>query len=88
VENSGWITNGVILAAAKEAGANGQAILTGMGSKAVNAALITAQKQATADQVQGTPTFIIERPPARSQQLTVTGLDPASFVASLSAALQ
>jgi protein-disulfide isomerase len=87
-ENSGWITNSVILAAAKAAGANGPAIIAGMGAKSVDTALTTAQAQATADQLQGTPTFIIERPPAVSQQLNVSGLDPASFVASLSAALQ
>jgi protein-disulfide isomerase len=89
VENSGWITNRVILAAATEVGANGQAILTGMGSAAVDADLVLAQTQAKADKLQGTPTFIIERPPpALAQGLTVTGLDPASFVGSLSAALQ
>ncbi|MCW2964362.1 MAG: hypothetical protein JWO17_1614 [Actinomycetia bacterium] len=88
VENSGWITNGVILAAAQEAGADGQAILAGMGSSKVSAALVKAQKEATADQLRGTPTFIIVRPPAKSQQLTVAGLDPASFVPSLAAALQ
>lgn len=87
-ENSGWITNGVILAAAKEAGANGQAILDGMGASSVSAELLKAQQQAAADQLQGTPTFVIERPPAVSQQLAVTGLDPATFIAALSAALQ
>jgi protein-disulfide isomerase len=87
-ENSGWITNSVILAAAKDAGANGQAILAGMGASSVNATLKTWQKQAMADQLQGTPTFVIERPPALSHQLPVQGLDPATFVAALSAALQ
>jgi len=89
VENSGWITNAVILAAAKEVGADDQSILAGMGAPAVGADLVKAQKQATADQLQGTPTFIIQRPPpAMAQQLAVTSLDPASFVASLSAAIQ
>jgi protein-disulfide isomerase len=88
VENSGWITDSVILAAAREAGADGQAILAAMGSPAVNAALVKAQKEATADQVRGTPTFIVVRPPALPQQLTVAGLDPASFMPSLAAALQ
>ena len=87
-ENSGWITNAVILAAARDAGANGKAILAGMGAASVNAALVNAQKQATADQLQGTPTFVIERPPALAQQLSVSGLDPASFLPSLTAALQ
>jgi protein-disulfide isomerase len=87
-ENSGWITNGVILAAARDAGANGPAIVAGMGASTVDAALNAAQKQATADQLRGTPTFIIQRPPAVAQQLPVPSLDPASFVAALSAALQ
>jgi protein-disulfide isomerase len=87
-ENSGWITDAVILQAAKEAGANGQAILAAMGSAAVDADLVQAQAMAKADQLQGTPTFIVERPPALSQQLNVPGLDPASFVPSLAAALQ
>jgi protein-disulfide isomerase len=87
-ENSGWITNGVILAAAKDAGVNGHAIVAGMGAASVNATLSTWQKQATADQLQGTPTFIIERPPALSQPLAVSALDPATFVAALTAALQ
>jgi protein-disulfide isomerase len=87
-ENSGWITNGVILAAARDAGANGPAIVAGMGASTVDAALNAAQKQATADHLQGTPTFIIQRPPAVAQQLPVPGLDPASFVSALAAALQ
>jgi protein-disulfide isomerase len=88
VENSGWITNKVILAAAREAGADGSAILAAMGSPAVKAALVKAQQEATADQLRGTPTFIVVRPPALPQQLTVAGLDPASFMPSLAAALQ
>jgi protein-disulfide isomerase len=87
-ENSGWITNGVILRAAAEAGANGKAILADMGSAAVGAAVAKARSEATADQVQGTPTFILQKPPALAQQLALTALDPATFVAALSAALQ
>jgi hypothetical protein len=59
-----------------------------MGSPPVGAAVTKAQSEATADQVQGTPTFILQKPPARAQQLSLTGLDPATFVAALSAALQ
>ncbi|MFL5964216.1 MAG: DsbA family protein [Gaiellaceae bacterium] len=88
VENSGWITSAVILAAAREAGANGNAIIKQMGSTAVTADLSQAAKQATADQLGGTPTFIVERPPAVAHQLAVPGLDPASFVPALTAALQ
>jgi protein-disulfide isomerase len=87
-ENSGWITDAAILSAAREAGADGQAVLAGMGAASVDAALRDAQRDATADKVGGTPTFVIERPPARSQQLNVPGLDPAAFVPALAAALQ
>jgi protein-disulfide isomerase len=88
-ENSGWITDDVIRLAASQAGADGAAILKTMGSPAVNAALVAAQKQAAADKLQGTPTFIIERPaPALPQPLKVQALDPATFDAALSAVLQ
>jgi protein-disulfide isomerase len=87
-ENSGWITNDAILAAARDAGANGQKILANMGSASVKAELTEAQKQATADQLQGTPSFIIQRPPALPQPLAVSALDPATFDAALSAAIQ
>ncbi|HXK14669.1 MAG TPA: thioredoxin domain-containing protein [Gaiellaceae bacterium] len=87
-ENSGWITNSVIVAAASDAGANGPAVVAGMGAPSVGATLTTWQSQAKADRLQGTPTFVIERPPAVSQQLPVQGLDPATFVAALAAALQ
>jgi protein-disulfide isomerase len=87
-ENSGWITDGVILAAAQAAGANGKAIVSKASSPAVTAALTNAAKQGAADQLRGTPTFILERPPALAQQLSLAALDPATFVASLSAALQ
>jgi protein-disulfide isomerase len=87
-ENSGWITNDVILAAARDAGANGEKILAAMSSSAVKAELTKAQAQATADQLQGTPSFIIQRPPALPQPLAVSALDPATFDAALSAAIQ
>lgn len=87
-ENSGWISDRAITAAAREVGASGKTILAEMGSAAVDAALVKAQAQARADQLRGTPTFMIERPPALPRQLTVPGLDPASFIPALSAALQ
>jgi protein-disulfide isomerase len=87
-ENSGWITNAVILAAARDVGANGQEILKQMGSSAVGSDLTKAQAQATADQLQGTPSFIVQRPPALPQPLAVTALDPSTFDAALSAAIQ
>jgi protein-disulfide isomerase len=87
-ENSGWITPSVIRAAAVAGGANGAAIIAASHSAAVTNALKKAEQDATAINLQGTPTFVIERPPALPQQLSVPALDPASFISSLDAALQ
>lgn len=87
-ENSGWITDSVIRAAARASGADATAILASSSSAAVDAALAQAASEATADGVRGTPTFIVQRPPGLPQQLSVAALDPASFTAALDAALQ
>lgn len=87
-ENTGWITNDVIRNAARAAGADGKAILSDSSSKRVTAALVAAGKDATAAQIRGTPSFVIQRPPSLPQPLVVTSLDPQSFSAQLSAALQ
>jgi protein-disulfide isomerase len=87
-ENSGWITPAAIRAAAAAAGANGKAILAASGSSGVTAALKQAETGATAINLQGTPTFVVERPPGLPQQLSVPALDPASFIPALDAALQ
>jgi protein-disulfide isomerase len=87
-ENSGWITPSVIRAAAAAGGANGAAILAASHSAAVTKGLANAEQDATAINLQGTPTFVIERPPGLPQQLSAPGLDPASFVPALDAALQ
>lgn len=87
-ENSGWITDDVILSAAKSAGADGAAILASSSSNAVTAQLAQATNEAKGYQVRGTPTFMIEQPPAMPQQLNVTSLDPGVFSAELQAALQ
>ena len=87
-ENSGWITDDVILSAAKSAGADGAAILAASPSNAVTAQLAQANSEAKTYQVRGTPTFVLEQPPAMPQQLNVTSLDPGVFSAELQAALQ
>jgi protein-disulfide isomerase len=87
-ENSGWITNQAILSAAKNAGADGPQILADSPAKSVSAQLANANREATTYQVQGTPTFVLEQPPALPQQLNVTSLDPATFSAELQQALQ
>jgi protein-disulfide isomerase len=87
-ENSGWITQAVIRAAARSVGADGAKILATLNAPAITSALTAAAQEAKADSVQGTPTFIVERPPGLPQQLSLTGLDPATFTAALDAALQ
>ena len=87
-ENSGWITTDLIRRAAQEAGADPDQVVARMNKAATTAALTRSAKQAVADRVPGTPAFIVQRPPALAQPLSLTSLDPASFEAALSAALQ
>ena len=86
-ENSGWITSAVLRRAARATGADGAAILSALGSSAVRAGLADAGKEATAGAVQGTPTFVIDRPPAIPRPLSVAALDPATFTQALDAAI-
>ena len=87
-ENSGWITPSVLSEAAASAGADGAAIRSAAPTAAVTAQLTAAEHQARADHIGGTPTFVLQRPPSRPQQLSLTALDPATFEAALAAALQ
>jgi protein-disulfide isomerase len=86
-ENTGWITDALIDKSASSTGLNKRALLKASSSAAVSAALAQATREAHFAGVNGTPTFIVERPPGLPKQLS-TGLDPASFTAALDAALQ
>jgi protein-disulfide isomerase len=85
-ENSGWITDGVIRAAAREANVNPTAILTASSSPAVTAMLKSAEREALAIGLRGTPTFVLTRPLSAAQQLQAP-LDPSGFSSALAAAL-
>jgi protein-disulfide isomerase len=87
-ENSGWITPAVLSAAARAAGADPAAIASASSSAAVTARLKSAEQEATADRVGGTPTFVVQRAPGLPTQLQLAGLDPASFAAALDPILQ
>ncbi|MGH3003501.1 MAG: DsbA family protein [Gaiellaceae bacterium] len=87
-ENSGWITDAVIRDAAHAAGANADAILAASGSAPVTNEWKQAEEDAQTDAVQGTPAFIVQRPPALPQTLNLPSLDVATFESALSAALQ
>jgi protein-disulfide isomerase len=86
-ENSGWITEDVIRTAASESGADGDAILARAKSPAVLAALKTAEADAVADKLRGTPTFVLQKQLGPRTQVSAP-LDPSGFSAALSAALQ
>lgn len=87
-ENSGWITPAVIRSSAVAIGADPDKLVAAAKSPAITAKLTAAAKEANASAVQGTPTFVVSRPPGLPQQLSLTGLDPATFTAALDAALQ
>lgn len=86
-ENSGWITDAVIRSAAKDAGADPDAILNASSSAAVTAQLQRSAREASQARVQGTPTFVVQRPLASPQQLQLSGLDFGAFSSALDAVL-
>jgi protein-disulfide isomerase len=86
-ENSGWITSNLILALAADLGLDSKKLVADANSKAVTSILTAAAKEATADNVHGTPSFVILNPPAAPKQLNESSLEPAGFVASLTAAI-
>jgi protein-disulfide isomerase len=86
-ENGGWLTSQLVLALARDLGLNTTKLIKAANSVAVSKALEASLKQATAQKLQGTPTFLILNPPALLKQLNVSSLAPQSFVESLSAAI-
>ncbi len=86
-ENGGWLTSQLVLALAHDLGLNTTKLIKAANSVAVSKALEASLKEATAQKLQGTPTFLIRNPPALPKQLNVSSLAPQSFVESLSAAI-
>ncbi len=82
-ENSGWINDTVIANAARSAGVNVTKLSADFLSAPVTAQLKAAEQAATKYAVQGTPTFVVDHPPALPTQLQLAGLDPASFAAAI-----
>jgi protein-disulfide isomerase len=87
-ENSGWIDDAVIASSAKAVDADAKAISAASATASVTATLVAAFKAAKTYAVNGTPTFVVERPPALPMQLQLSALDPASFSAALDPLLQ
>jgi protein-disulfide isomerase len=87
-ENSGWITDALLREAAGAAGVNAGKMLAAASSAAVTAQLQQAAAEEQQFRVGGTPTFVLVRPPSVPVQLRLSALDPTTFAAALSAALQ
>ena len=64
VENSGWINDATIASAAKAAGANVNSISAAFLTAPVTKMWRNAETAATTYAVRGTPTFVVQRPPA------------------------
>jgi protein-disulfide isomerase len=82
-ENSGWIDDATIASAAKSAGVDVDALSAAMPTAPVTNMLKAAAAAATRYAVAGTPTFVVQVPPALPTQLQLAALDPASFSAAL-----
>jgi protein-disulfide isomerase len=87
-ENSGWITTSLLRQAAAAAHVDAKKMLAALDSKAVTAKLRLAAREASAYGINGTPMFVLLRPPGLPHKVNVTGLDATSFSADLSAALE
>ena len=87
-ENSGWINDATIASAAKAAGVNVDSLSAALSTAPVTKMLKNADAAATRYAVAGTPTFIVQAPPALPTQLQLSALDPASFSAALDPLLQ
>ena len=87
-ENSGWINDATIASAAKAAGVNVNSLSAASSTARVTKMWKNADTAATQYAVAGTPTFIVQAPPALPTQLQLSALDPASFAAALDPLLQ
>jgi len=87
-ENSGWITIGLIKQAAREVGANAAKLIADADSATVTKELRRSEAAAEAINLNGTPTFTIQKTLGQEQQLSVAGLEPNDFTSALDAALQ
>jgi protein-disulfide isomerase len=82
-ENSGWVSDDYVAAAARSARADVDKLLADMDSDAVSAAMTRAEEQARAAGVDRTPTFEIGRTGGKLERLQFTKLEPAEFKAAV-----
>jgi protein-disulfide isomerase len=86
-ENTGWVTDDVLREAGTAAGVDVDKMLADMDSARVTARIQAADALGNQLGVQGTPTFVLVKPPANPVPLNVASLEPEDFAAALSDAL-
>jgi len=88
-ENSGWVTDALLRAAAKAVpGLDVGALLAARQTTEVDNALLAAQQQATSAKVNSTPTFFAGPTGGTLNQINVTSLAPSAFRPTLDALLK
>ena len=87
-ENSGWLTNGVIVSAAGSIpGLDVPRLLADRSSAAVKAQAAANDRQATADNVQATPTILVGKSGGTLRPVTLTSpTDEQSVAAAINRA--
>jgi predicted DsbA family dithiol-disulfide isomerase len=86
-ENTGWVTDDVLREAGTAAGVDVDKMLADMDSQRVTAQVQANDLLGSRLGIQGTPTFVIVRPPANPTALQVSSLAPEDFSAALTDAL-
>lgn len=86
-ENAGWVTDRLVRAVLAAAGADSGAVLAARSGEAVSGAIAAAARQASADGVPGTPTFMLGRTGRPLEPVRLTTLDPSQLSASIDAVL-
>jgi protein-disulfide isomerase len=79
-ENTGWVTDGFIRSvAAQIAGVNVTRLVTDAQTPSVTQEIASAQRLATSDSVNSTPSFFVGRTGSALTRLGISSLDPAAF---------
>ena len=87
-ENTGWVTDALLREAGRSIpGLDVEAMMAERGSTQVTQVIRQDDRLANAARVRGTPTFVVEKPPALGQQLQLQSLEPGAFNAALAAAV-
>jgi protein-disulfide isomerase len=87
-ENSGWITTSLLRSIAPSADVDAKRMLSGMNGSGVEGQLRSAVADARRYSIQGTPSFVLLRAGSAPERLQPASYAPASFDATVAAALR